>query len=96
MKTNLNEQKGSYAYELTQNKLKVDALYANPAINANSFKTNIIELVKAAHDTPAKRNFLMVLMKQRTKDDILQYLYNVILRADHLSANINDKWANER
>lgn len=94
-KINLNNVSGTYANCLSEKLQDIYALYGDNSIDVNAFKDKIREIVSSAKDTEAKRLFLMRLSSQRTKDNVVMYISNITLRADHMSANVDDKWGSK-
>lgn len=93
---NLNEVNGTYSNLIFKNKDKIFSMYGDKSVDVNKFRNEILTITESAGDTKAKRNFIFILNKQRSKDQIVTYIGNIIMRADHLSSNVDDKWSNER
>ena len=88
----LSQTNGTYTKLLNENIQTIYDNYNNRSISVEQFKQNVIKIIESAHDTPAKRNFLSSLDKQKTKNNILFFVSNSWLRGCGLSSNINDKF----
>ena len=72
------------------------SMYGDKSVDVNKFRNEILTITESASETKAKRNFISTISKQGSKDQIVTYIGNIIMRAGHLSSNVDDKWANER
>lgn len=80
----LSRVKGSYTKELGDHMQEINAKFADGSIDANGYRAFIVKAVEKAHDTPAKRNFLLNLSKKKTKCDMLFYVTNSYLNGSKL------------
>ena len=88
----LSQTNGTYTKLLNENIQTIYNDYNNISISVEQFKQKVIKIIESAHDTPAKRNFLLSLNKQKTKNNVLFFVSNSWLRGCGLSSNINDKF----
>ena len=88
----LSHTNGTYTKLLNENIQTIYDNYNNRSISVEQFKQNVIKIIESAHDTPAKRNFLLSLDNQKTKNNVLFFVSNSWLRGCGLSSNINDKF----
>lgn len=93
---NLNDKKGTYSNCISNNIQTIYGLYNSHEVDAVKFRNKILKITELANDTPAKRRFITAISKKRTKDEILFYVSNVVLSAQHLCANPDSKWSNEK
>lgn len=80
----LSGVKGSYTKELGDHMQEINTKFADSSIDANGYRAFIVKAIEKAHDTPAKRNFLLNLSKKRTKYDMLFYATNSYLNGSKL------------
>ena len=88
----LSHTNGTYTKLLNENIQTIYDNYNNRSISVEQFKQKVIKIIESAHDTPAKRNFLLSLDKQKTKNNVLFFVSNSWLRGCGLSSNPNDKF----
>jgi len=93
-KIDLTKTTGTYSNLITNNLEKINNTYYKS--NLQNFKSVILEITAQANETEAKRNFVNQVNKMTNKDKLLQYVYDVYLRAQHLGTKLDDKWANEK
>ena len=88
----LSHTTGTYTKLLNENIQTFYDDYNNRSVSVEQLKQKVIKIIESANDTPAKRNFLLSLSKQKTKDNVLFFVSNSWLRGCGLSSNINDKF----
>lgn len=91
-KRDLSDTNGTYAKVLIEKRSEINEAYSMPGATTETFKAAIIDLIHEASDTDAKRNFIVMLNKQRSKDKILEFVYAAIMRGCGLGANVNDNF----
>ena len=79
-KKDLSNQKGSYTKSLNDNMNLLNDLGSNASIDLKTYVARVLAIIAPAHDTNAKRNFIMILQKQRTKTDAMIYVMNAYMR----------------
>lgn len=85
--------KGTYSKVLSDNMDQINTVYVES--NLVGFKNFITELVSSnSNDTAARKNFLATVSQQRSKDRLLEFVYNSCLRGMGLGTNLNDQFAN--
>ena len=90
----LSKVKGTYSKLLVDNSQKIwDAFEAGDSLD--SLKVLVKKIISSAHDTPAKRSFILKVDKSRSPMDLTELVSNAILRADKDTRLVGDKWANE-
>ena len=77
-KKDITDDNASYTYYLKRNKEVIDAMFASSSSTQDMIK-KVIEIIKPAHDTPAKRTFTNNLFTKNTKMKVLEYYYNSML-----------------
>lgn len=92
---NLNNCEGSYSYYISRDIQKIYDAYGDKKVNLEDFKNLILGITKPANETDAKRKFVLTLNSKRNKDDLVMYIANITLKAQHLGAEVDGKWANE-
>ena len=85
-KKDLSKVDGSYTKCIGDNIALIYDLGVDVRIDLNTFKTKIIDIIKTAKDTEAKRNFLFKLNSQRSKMQALEFVNNAYLRGSGLGA----------
>lgn len=88
----LSNTKGTYTKCLDTRMQDIYAEYGKATCTAESLKLFVKGVVKPAFDTEAKRNFLLQLDRQKSKDGIVMFVSNALMRGSGLGANINDKF----
>lgn len=82
---------GTYTKVLNDN---IQTIYSNYAtMSFYDFKNYIIELVKQANDTNARRNFLFNIERKRNKTELMFYVNDAFMRGQGLGVDIYDKFA---
>ena len=89
---NLSHIQGTYTHELEQKIQFIYASYENKTVGLNAFKAIIRDAIKDAADTEAKRNFLINLERQRSKEAALTYVVNAYMRGSAMGVDIYDKF----
>ena len=85
-KKDLSNTKGSYAKCLNDNILLIHDLGSDVRVDLPTYIKKIIEIVKPAHDTNAKRNFILTLQRQRSKVNAMMYVDNAWLKGSGLES----------
>lgn len=85
-KKDLSSQKGSYTKSLNDNMCLINDLGTDVSVDLRTYVNRIIEIIKPAHDTEAKRKFVMTLQRQRNKTDAMMYVMNAYLRGCGMEA----------
>lgn len=80
--------KTTYTHHLTQNQEKLNEISEDFNVNCESFKSQVIEMIKDANDTNAKRNFIATLQSKKYKNDAVLYVYNAMLCGSGCGVNI--------
>ena len=84
LKKDLSTVEGSYTKELNDHIQEINSKFEDNSIDVNGYRDFIIKSIEKAHDTPAKRNFLLNLSRKRTKYDILFYVTSSYLNGSKL------------
>jgi len=79
-KFDLSSQEGTYTKALNDNMSTVNELGNDFSVDLKTYVNRILEIVKPAHDTPAKKKFIATLMSQRSKMNAMLYVSNAYLR----------------
>jgi hypothetical protein len=79
-KFDLSNQDGTYTKALNDNMSTVNELGNDFTVDLKTYVSRILEIVKPANDTPAKRKFVATLMSQRDKTNAMLYVSNAYLR----------------
>jgi len=82
-KKDITDDKASYAYYLKQNRETIDLMYASSSSTQDMIK-KVLEIIKPAHDTAAKKNFTNKLVMMRDKTKVLEYYYNAMMNGSGL------------
>ena len=82
-KKDITDDEASYTYYLKRNKEVIDAMFASSSSTQDMIK-KILEIIKPAHETNAKRNFTNNLFTKNTKTKVLEYYYNSMLNGQGL------------
>ena len=85
-KKDLSEVKGSYTKCLNDNIFIINELGSDVRVDLPTYINKIIEIVKPANETNAKRNFIFTLQKQRSKLNAMMYVNNAWLKGSGLEA----------
>ena len=85
-KKDLSNKDGSYAKCLNDNIFIINEMGVDAKIDLNNYINKIIEIIKPAHDTNAKRNFIVNLQRQRSKINAMMYVNNAWLKGSGLEA----------
>jgi len=93
---NLNNVSGTYSNCIYSNYDLLTSMFNNQTTSVQDLKSTILEITKSSSNTQAKRKFLLSLERITNKVDLISYMTNIMLRADHTSSNPDDKWANEK
>ena len=88
----LSQTTGTYTKLLNENIQTIYDDYNNRTVSVEQLKQKVVKIIESAYDTPAKRNFLLSLNKQKTKDNVVFFVSNSWLRGCGLSSNVNDKF----
>jgi len=88
----LSHIQGTYTRELEQKIQFIYLSYENATVGVNAFKAIVRDAIKDAADTEAKRNFLINLERQKTKDAVLTYVVNAYMRGSAMGVSIYDKF----
>ena len=83
-KKDLSQIDGSYTKSLSDNMCLINDLGTDVRVDLNSYINRIIEIIKPAKDTAAKRNFVLNLQKQRSKIGAMMLVSNAFLRGSGL------------
>ncbi len=87
---NLNEKEGTIDYVLSKYNSEIEKAYYDKSVNSEKLKGYIRDLIMSMDDRtydkkPAGvKKFLMNLNKQRTKDQIITYVWNAKLSGGNL------------
>ncbi len=79
-KKDLSNKQGSYTKALGDNMLLINDLGNDIRIDLPTYIKKIVDIVKDANDTNAKRNFVLTLTKQRSKLNAMSYVMNAYLK----------------
>jgi len=79
-KKDLSNAEGSYTKCIGDNYELITNLGNDARIGVNEYINRIKEIIKDAHDTPAKRNFLLSLNSQTNKYKAMTLVSNAYLR----------------
>ena len=77
LKKDLTTVETSYVYYLNKEVETVKQLCSR---NLNEFKQGVLKIIEPANDTPAKRNFIMTLNRQRDISNATIFVYNALLK----------------
>jgi len=83
-KKDLSKVAGTYTNELNTHMQEINAKFEDRSIDANTYRNYILEVIKSAHDTPAKRKFMLNLSRKHSKHEILFYVSNAWLNGKGL------------
>lgn len=83
-KHDLTNNKNSYCHYLDQSMNDINAKFSDQTVDANAFRAFVQNAVAEAKDTPAKKNFINTLQRQRSKFDILLFVTNAKLKGQGL------------
>lgn len=79
-KFDLSNQDGTYTKALNDNMSTVNELGNDFTVDLKTYVNRILEIVKPANDTPAKKNFIATLMSQKSKVSAMLFVSNAYLR----------------
>jgi hypothetical protein len=85
-KKDLSKVEGSYTKCISDNINLIYDLGVDTKVDLVTFVNKIIDIIKDAKDTDAKRNFLVKLKMQRSKMHALEFVNNAYLRGCGLEA----------
>jgi hypothetical protein len=79
-KKDLSNAEGSYTKCIGDNIALINDLGTDYTVDLQTYIKRIIELIKDAHDTPAKRKFVTTLQAQRNKMNAMLYVSNAYMK----------------
>jgi hypothetical protein len=79
-KKDLSNAEGSYTKCIGDNIALINDLGTDYTVDLQTYIKRIIEIIKDAHDTPAKRKFVATLQTQRNKMNAMLYVSNAYMR----------------
>lgn len=79
-KKDLSNVEGSYTKALGDNIALINDLGNDVRIDLPKYISSIETIIKPANDTPAKRNFILTLHKQRSKVNAMIYVMNSYMK----------------
>ena len=83
-KRDLSNVAGTYTSELSAHINEINSKFEDKSIDTNAYRNYILEIIKPAHDTPAKRKFMLNLSRKHNKCEILFYVSNAWLNGSGL------------
>ena len=83
-KKDLSKVTGTYTNELNTHMQEINSKFEDKSIDTNAYRNYILEVIKPAHDTPAKRKFILNLSRKHNKCEILFYVSNAWLNGKGL------------
>jgi len=85
-KKDLSNAEGSYTKCIGDNMALINDLGTDYSIDLQTYIKRILDIVKEAHDTPAKRKFIATLMGQKSKMNAMLYVSNAYMKGIGLEA----------
>lgn len=85
-KKDLSNAEGSYTKRIGDNIALINELGTSRSIDLQTYIKRILEIIKDAHDTPAKRKFVTTLQSQRNKMNAMLYVSNAYMKGIGLEA----------
>ncbi len=79
-KKDLSNAEGSYTKCIGDNMALINSLGIDYSIDLQTYINRIMDIIKDAHDTPAKRKFIMTLRGQRSKVNAMMYVSNAYMK----------------
>lgn len=85
-KKDLSNADGSYTKALGDNMALINDLGVDVRVDLKQYISKILEIIAVAHDTQAKRKFIMTLNSKRSKFDAMMYVTNAYMKGIGLEA----------
>ena len=85
-KQDLSNQEGSYTKAINDHMDELNVAAEDYNVSLAEFKQLVLTIIAEAHDTKARRNFIMKLQNMRTKENAIFYVYNAYLKGRGLEA----------
>ena len=91
----LTKVKGTYAKLLQDHIQEIYTAFGDSKVDVNGLKELIKKIIAPAHETDAKKGFILKVDRQRDKQALVELCTNAILRADKDTRLVGDRWAGE-
>ena len=88
LKKDISKQDGTYTNCIRANMKELNRITEDRTIDRDTYIQLVLDMIKDAHDTPAKRNFIDNLQKRNTKTEAMRYVYNAFMAGCGLGVNI--------